>query len=355
MRPLKPKLQTKIKHVKIRKETKIGILLLVAVAVAYAGVSYLKGIHVFAKPTIYYGVYEKINGLNASNPVVVNGYKVGQVKSIDLIDGKKGKLLVTLMIYEDIQLPKDSRAVLRSSDLLGSMQVQLQLGKSNVYAMSGDTLTPDIEGDLVDEVNEQIRPIKIKAESLISSVDSVIKVVEVILNAQSQNNIIESFSGINNAIASLERTAFQIDTIVREERDRVSAIFENVQNLSKVMSNNTEELENIIKNFSALSDTLAKADIASTITNANEAMEEVQTIVAKINNGEGTLGMLINDEELYRKLEKATENMDHLVEDIRVNPNRYLHFSVFGRKNKNVDLTQKELQELREYVNSTEE
>lgn len=351
---MKPELQTKIKHVKIRKETKIGILLLVAVAVAYAGVSYLKGIHVFQKPTIYYGVYERINGLNASNPVVVNGYKVGQVKSIQLIDGQRGKLLVTMMVYEDIPLPKDTRAVLRSSDLLGSMQVQLQLGRSKVYAMSGDTLTPDIEGDLVDEVNEQIRPIKIKAESLISSVDSVIKVVEAILNTQSQANIIESFSGINNAIASLERTAFQIDTIVQEERDRVSAIFQNVQNLSKVMSDNTEELDKIIKNFSALSDTLAKVEIATTIIKANEAMDEVQTIVAKINKGEGTLGMLINDDELYHKLESATESMDHLMEDIRVNPNRYIHFSVFGRKNKSVELTQKELQELREYVNSTE-
>lgn len=339
---------------KIRKETKIGILVVAAVLIGYAGVNFLRGVHVFKKPNIYYGVYDKINGLNESNPVVINGFKVGQVRSIEMLREPKGKLLVTLMIYDDMPIPKDSRAVLRSADLLGSMQVDLQLGESKVYALSGDTLTPDIEGDLVDEVNEQIRPIKLKAESLISSVDSVIKVIEAILNTQSQDNIIESFSGINNAIASLERTAFQIDTIVQEEKDRISAIFENVQNLSRVMSDNSAELEHIIKNFSAISDTLAKTDVAQTIRNANKALTEVETIVKKINNGEGTLGMLINDEELYTKIEAATENMDLLIEDIRVNPNRYLHFSVFGRKNRNIELTRKELEELREYINSTE-
>lgn len=339
---------------KIRKETKIGVLVIVAILIGYAGVSFLKGIHVFKQPNIYYGVYDKINGLNEANPVVINGYKVGQVRSIKMLHEPKGKLLVTLMVYDDMPIPKDSRAVLRSADLLGSMQVDLQLGSSKVYALSGDTLTPDIEADLVDEVNEQIKPIKIKAESLISSVDSVIKVVEAILNTQSQDNIIESFRGINNAIASLERTAFQIDTIVQEERDRVRNIFENVQNLSRVMSDNSSELEHIIKNFSAMSDSLVKADVAETIRNANSAMTEVQAIVQKINEGEGTLGMLINDEELYKKIEAATENMDLLIEDIRVNPNRYLHFSVFGRKNRNIELTRQELEELREYINSTE-
>lgn len=336
----------------IRKETKIAIVVLLALVVAYGGINFLKGIHVFKKPTTYYGLYERINGLSVSNPVVMNGYKIGQVSSIEMLKTGRGELLVEMTIYEKLDIPKDTRAVLRSADLLGSMQIQLVRGKSSEWAQSGDTLTPDIEGDLVDEVNEQIRPIKIKAESLISSVDSVIKVVEAILNTQSQDNIIESFSGINNAIASLERTAFQIDTIVREERDRISMIFQNVQNLSRTMSDNSAELENIIQNFSAISDTLAKVDVAKTIKSANEALADVQKVVDKINRGEGSLGLLINDDGLYQKLENAADNVDHLVEDIRVNPNRYIHFSVFGRKNKSVELSQKELEELREYVNS---
>ncbi len=339
----------------MRKETKIAIVVILALVLAYAGINFLKGVHVFKKPTTFYGLYERINGLNPSNPVVLNGYKVGQVKSIEMNKSGRNMLIVSFTIYEDIDLPKDTKAVLRSSDLLGSMQIQLIPGRSQLLAQSGDTLRTDIEGDLVDEVNAQLRPIKIKAESLISSVDSVIRVVEAILNTQSQASIVESFSGINNAIASLERTAFQIDTIVREERDRIQAIVRNVQNLSRTMSDNSEKLERIMTNFADISDTLAQINFAETMANATGAINEVQEIVAKINSGEGSLGALINDKTLYTRLESAADNMDLLVEDIRVNPNRYIHFSVFGRKNKNVELTQKELDELKEYVNSGKE
>ncbi len=339
---------------KIRKESKIAIVVLLALLVAYAGVNFLKGVHVFKKPLTLHGKYERVNGLTASNPVVLHGFKIGQVRSVDMSrDGKD--LLVTMTIYEEVDIPKDSKAVLRSADILGSMQIQIVLGESTLLVSSGDTLKPEIEGDLVDEVNEQIRPIKIKAESLLSSVDSVIKVVEAILNVQSQENIIASFSGINNAIASLEHTAFQIDTIVQEERDRISNIVQNVQNLSAVLSDNSEELNNVIRNFSSLSDTLAKADIARTITKTNEALAEIQQIVDKINSGDGSLSRLINDDGLYRRIEDASSNLDLLVEDIRLNPNRYLHFSVFGRKNKSVELSRKELEELREYVRNNEE
>jgi len=325
-----------------------------AAALIYFGLNFLKGINIFNTPTIYYGVYEKVNGLQTSNPVILNGYKIGQVKSIEMSKTQRGRLTVEMLIYEDVDIPKDSKAVLRSADLLGSMQVQIQLGRSIELAQTGDTLTPDIEADLVDEVNAQIAPIKRKAEGLISSVDSVIRVIEAILNTDSQQNLIESFTGINNAIASLQRTAFQVDTLVREERQKISAIFANVQNLTEVLSKNGDQLDNIIKNFSQISDTLAKANIAQTIVNANAALADVSKVVEKINSGEGSLGMLINNPEMYNRLEAASKNLDLLTEDIRINPNRYVHFSVFGRKNKNVELSEAELKELKEYVNSQE-
>ncbi len=339
---------------KIRRETKIGIVVVMAAALIYFGLNFLKGVNIFKTPTIYYGMYEKVNGLQTSNPVILNGFKIGQVKSIEMSKTQRGRLTVEMLIYEDVDIPKDSKAVLRSADLLGSMQVQIQLGRSLELAQTGDTLTPDIEADLVDEVNAQIAPIKRKAEGLISSVDSVIRVIEAILNADSQQNLIESFTGINNAIASLQRTAFQVDTLVRDERQKISAIFANVQKLTKVLSDNGDQLSNIIQNFSQISDTLAKADIAQTIVNANAALADVSKVVEKINSGEGSLGMLINNPEMYNRLEAASKNLDLLTEDIRINPNRYVHFSVFGRKNKNVELSKAELEELKEYVKSQE-
>ncbi len=337
---------------KIRKEVIIGIVVIVAIGLLVVGLNYLKGVNVFSQPRVYYGVYEKINGLEESNPVIINGYKIGQVKSIKILNDGTGRLLVTIMIDKEIAIPADTKALLKSGDLLGSMQVHLILGKSSELAVSGDTLTPDVEGDLVEEVNAQLKPIKLKAESLISSVDSVIRVIEVILNAESQQNLIESFKGINNAIASLERTSFRVDTLVAEQREKINSIFTNIDNLSSTLSANSNELDNIIKNFSQISDTLAQADIAATVVKANAALADVQKITEKIERGEGSLGMLINNPDLYNKLESASNELDLLVEDIRINPNRYVQFSVFGRKNKNIELSRSELEELKEYVNS---
>lgn len=337
---------------KVRKETQIGIIVVVAIALLYFGFNYLKGVNVFNEPTTFYGVYHRVNGLEVSNPVMLNGFKVGQVRKIEFTDQSSGNLLVTMTLNKDIQIPDDTRALLKAGDLLGSMQVHLILGSSSSYAQSGDTLTPDVEADLVEEVNAQIKPIKMKAESLISSVDSVIQVIETILNPNSQQNLIESFRGINNAIASLQRTAFRVDTLVQEERQTISAILANIENLSQTLSANSDQLSNIISNFSQISDTLAKADLAQTIVNANAALADVEKITEKINSGEGSLGMLINDPELYDRLKSASDNLDMLMEDIRVNPNRYIHFSVFGRKNKSRDLSRSELEELKKYVES---
>lgn len=339
---------------KIRKETKIGIVVVVAIALLFFGFNFLKGVYVFKDTREFYGIYHRINGLEKSNPVMLNGFKIGQVKNIEIQNNGSGNLLVTMTINKDFDIPSDTKALLKAGDILGSMQIHLLLGESNTLAQSGDTLIPDVEGDLVEEVNAQLRPIKNKAEGLISSVDSVIKVIEVILNPQSQNNLVESFRGINSAIASLQRTSFRIDTLVREEKVRIGQILDNINNLSAVMSNNGEELDNIITNFSQISDTLARANIAGTILKANEALADVEKITTKINNGEGSLGMLINNPELYNKLESASTNLDLLIEDIRVNPNRYVQFSVFGRKNKSVELTKKELEQLKEYVKDSE-
>lgn len=338
---------------KRKKEITIGLVVVVAIGLLVVGLNYLKGINVFSQPTVYYGVYERINGLEESNPIMINGYKIGQVRSIEILNDGTGRLLVSLVVDKEIAIPKDTKALLKSGDLLGSMQVHFILGESSLMAVSGDTLSPEVEGDLVDEVNAQLKPIKMKAESLISSVDSVIRVIEVILNAESQQNLIASFKGINNAIASLERTSFRVDTLVAEQRYRISSIFANIDDITTTLNENSAELDNIIKNFSQISDTLAKADIATTVVNANAALAEVQEITAKINKGEGSLGMLINNPDLYNKLESASNNLDLLVEDLRVNPNRYVQFSVFGRKNtKSVELSRSELEELKEYVNS---
>lgn len=339
---------------KVRKEAKIGFIVVGAIVLLIFGLNYLKGVYIFSDNRVFYAVYPRINGLEKSNPVVLNGFQIGQVKEIEIVNDGTGNLLVTLTVNKNLEIPADSKALLAAADILGSMQVRIILGSSSELAVPGDTLTPEVERDLVEAVNAQLAPIKRKAESLISSVDSVIRVIEVILNPKSQTNLVESFKGINNAVASLERTAFRIDTLVLEEKERISDILDDINKLSSVLSSNGSELNNIIKNFSQISDTLAKANISETLNQINGALADFEEVMTKINQGEGTLGMLINNPDLYNKLESATTNLDLLVEDIRVNPNRYIHFSVFGRKDKSVDLTRKELEQLQEFIKDSQ-
>ncbi len=339
---------------KIRREVLIGAVIVIAIGLLYVGLNYLKGVYVFQKPTEYFAVYDRINGLQPTNPVMVNGYKIGQVKDIEMLSDSGNNLLVTLTINEEIDIPKDSKALLKPGDLFGSMQINIEMGSSNELALSGDTLVPERSGDLFSEVNEQLRPIKIKTKSLLGSIDSVLQVIEAILNTESQENLVQSFRGINQSISNLERATFRIDTLVRDERVRIGNIFKNIEEVSTVLKDNGEDFANVIQNFSMISDTLAKADVAGTIMKANKALTEVDKVVQKINSGEGSLGMLINNPGLYNRLDSAAKNLYYLVEDIRVNPNRYIHFSVFGRKNKSVELTKKELEQLKEYVKSSE-
>lgn len=339
---------------KVRTETKIGLTVVIAIALLYFGINYLKGVNPFKEERVFYGVYSKVNGLEASNPVVLNGFQIGRVKDIQLLQDPRGMLLVSFVITQSIDIPKDTKARLESADLLGSMHISLDLGRSLTMAQSGDTLTPEIESDLAEAVNEQLRPLKVKTEGLISSVDSVLTVIQAILNNESQQNLVESFGGINNAIRNLERTSLRLDTLIAQEKTRIDNIFANIETISTGLAGNTDDMQNIIENFSQISDSLAKADVAKTIVTANAALTQVQQTVEKINRGEGSLGLLINDDELYENLKQASNNMDLLMEDIRINPNRYIHFSVFGRRSDNSNLSRSEMQQLKKFIEEQE-
>lgn len=321
---------------KISREAKVGIIVTVAIACFIYGFNFLKGKNLFSTERKFYAVYYNIDGLVEANPVQINGFRVGQVRKIDFLPDNSGRMVVTVVVdNKDIKIPRGSIARIISSDLLGSKAVQLELGKGNIYAQSGDTLVSDIEEGLKQAVDKRIAPLQKKVEGLISSIDSVVVVVQAILNEDARSNLTQSFEGVKKAILSLEKTSMRLDTLVASEKHKLSAIFTNIQSISSNIASNNDKLTNVINNFSAISDSLAKANFKQTIDNANNAIAQTTSIIEKINKGEGSMGMLINNEELYKKLEKSAGDLDKLLIDLRVNPERYMHFSVFGRKDRN--------------------
>lgn len=322
---------------KISKELKIGVVVVLAIAAFVWGISFLKGTNLFSSKYYLYAVYPKIEGLIPSSPLMVSGLKVGQVKSIDLIqkDGQP-KVLVTFILTEDINIPKGSKAKAFSSDIMGTKAVEIIFSDSiEGYIKSGDTLISDSEANLQQSVNAQIAPLKAKTEALIGSIDSAVTVVTTILNPRTRDNLEKSFESVRKAIITLEQTAYKLDDLVGSEKAKISSILTHLNGITANLDKNGQRIDNIIANFNNISDTLAKAQLAEAINNTNKSMKELNTLLAGINAGQGTLGKLTKNDTLYYNLNKSVIDLDKLLKDLRYNPDRYIHFSVFGRKDKN--------------------
>ena len=215
--------------------------------------------------------------------------------------------------------------------MLGSKGINLILGNSTEYAHSGDTLNSDIEGSLKEEVNKQMLPLKLKAENLMLSIDSVVTVIQYVFNKDTRDNLAKSFESIKHTLNNLHHTTSTIDTLIISQKNRLANIIANVESITENLKNNRQQFNNIISNFSALSDTLAKSKISATLARTNEALKGITTVLEKVNRGEGSLGMLIHNDSLYNNLESSANELNKLLEDMRLRPSRYVHFSVFGR------------------------
>lgn len=320
---------------KYSKEIRVGLVVIVGLAALYFGFNFLKGVDVLSDKRQYYAIYPRVDGLSTDNPVQINGFKIGRVSSIDLMDDNSGNVLVAFDITKkDLEIPVNSVALIASLDLFNSKAISLKRGDSPVQAKSGDTLISEIEGDLKAEVDKRLRPLEQKTESLIGSIDSVVTIVQTILNEDARQNLTESFQSINRSFQSLETTTKRLDTIIVNEQAKISSILTNVNSIAANFEDNNQQLTRVINNFSEISDSIAAANLVETINNASMAMDQVASVMNKIDNGEGTVGQLVNNDTLYYNLEAATLELDKLIEDMRVNPKRYVHFSVFGRREK---------------------
>lgn len=320
---------------KIKKEVKVGIITTIAIACFIYGFNFLKGKNLFSSQRKFYAIYQDIDGLVEANPLMINGFRVGMVGHIQLSGDTTNSVIVTLILDDEIQIPKNSVAKVISSDILGSKAVQLILGKSNQYAVNGDTLESAQEDNLKKAVNKTIAPLQKKAESLIESIDSVMVVVQQVFNENARKNLAKSFESIKLAISSLETTSYRLDTLVVTEKVKISSILTKINQLATMLGNNSDKLNNVINNFSNISDSIAKSNLQSAINNADVALNQAAAVMTKINKGEGTLGALVNNDTLYRKLDKSANDLDRLLKDLRINPERYVHISVFGRKDRN--------------------
>jgi len=310
---------------KISKYTKLGFLVISCLVILIWGINYLKGINLFKTSEDYYVVYDKIDGLLESSPVTINGYHVGQVTDISLLEDNSGKILVTVSITGDFNIPKGSNAKIVASDIMGTKSIRLEINQSTDFYMPDDTIPGSIEGDLKELVSMQVLPLKVKAEELIASLDSALTIVKSVFNQKTQNNLTESFENINQTVIHLNSVSNELDKIMTS--GKVNSIVTNLDNVTGTFSKSSSQITKIIKNLSSISDSLAQLEISPLFDHIHSSVAGLDSLIMKLNSKESTAGLLMNDPVLYENLSSLSSSLDLLLKDVRNNPKRYVHFN----------------------------
>ncbi|NNG09307.1 MAG: MCE family protein [Arenibacter sp.] len=313
---------------KISREIKTGIIVLGGILLFILGFSYLKSTPLFDDSKTFYAVYSHVGGLQSGTQVSINGFSVGKVNDIRFSDAS-GNLLVTFTVDNSFSFSKNSSAELYDTGIIGGKGIQIKpVFDGAEMAKSGDTLTSSTRPGLTELVQQRLTPLQLKVEGAVSNADSLLMNVNDILDPKTKKDLRESIRGLNELVTSFQGSANSLNSLLTENKDE--------------LDNSINNLNAITTNFNRLSDTLVNAGLGTTIKGLQATMGNINDMMAKIEDGEGSLGKLVNDKALYNNLADASRELDLLLQDFRLNPKRYVNVSVFGKKQKEYTLPEED-------------
>ncbi|MCK5637944.1 MAG: MCE family protein [Flavobacteriaceae bacterium] len=306
---------------KISRELKTGIAVILIIALSIWGFNFLKDRKLYDKTRDFYVEYANVQGLIQSSPVTINGLIVGKVSKISFHPAKEGVLIATINLTNDIKFSKNSIAQIYSPDFISgkSLKINIEYDDSEL-AVSGDTLKGEIDSGILGMINEQIGPLQAKVESFIVNTDTVMTNLNSVLDVENQKNLKTSLHNLSLTLDKFNNVAKNADNILENNNIKIDSILSNA-NVA-------------MQNFSQLSDSLEKANLGETIVKLQKTLEGFNKILDSIDNGQGTIGKLLKDDKLYDNLEKASKELEELLKEVKMNPNRFVHLSVFGKKAK---------------------
>lgn len=305
---------------KITREIKTAILAIASILLFIWGYSFLKGRDLFNDYKTLYVEYKNVEGLAKSAPVTINGLVVGKVNSI-ILKNDTGNLVVELQIKSDFPISKSSMVNIYEPGLIGGKQVQIipNLADKST-AESGSYLKGGIKAGLTDLVAEKLTPLQEKVEKMVVSADSLLTNLNKVLDAKTKENLKSSISNLNQTLAEFHTASKSVNVMLDQNKEKIGGI---VTNFNKVSTD-----------FSKISDSLSKANIGKTIKNLENTLEKVNGIMSDVQAGKGTFGKLMKDDALYTNFSKTSKELELLLQDVRLNPTRYVNVSLFGKKNK---------------------
>ncbi|MFV0289766.1 MAG: MlaD family protein [Mangrovibacterium sp.] len=299
------------------KYIKLGALIACCIIMFVWGINYLKGIDILKTSNTYYVKYNRVDGLVKSSVILVNGFQIGLVQDIYFSDANDGSFIVELTVQGDIKIPKGSTAVLGSSDLLGTKAIKISFLADNEYYAEGDTLPSSIDDDMLELLGNEVMPLKDKALQLLMSVDSTMYALNSVLSLETQENLRQSILHFNYTMQNMSQITAQLNGILKNRGENLDHVISNIDTLSAAFSSSSESLKNTLSNLSNLSDSLSKSNIKA-------AIDDMATIMSSIENSEGSLGLLINDKNLYENLDSSAKSLNELLSDLQQNPSKYL-------------------------------
>ncbi|MBQ2026935.1 MAG: MCE family protein [Alistipes sp.] len=295
----------------MRKEVKIGIYAVVILLAAWAGIRFLSGLDVLGRSRNYNAHYESVNGLQDAAAVVINGVKVGQVTGVE-INFEQGGADVQLSIDSSIDIPADSKAMMFSAGLMGGKSIEIKLGEAKEYLKSGDAIQTGVTLDMFDTLANELGDIKERVTTLLDNLNQTITGVDSLIDDNSKN-LTKTIASLNAVMADLKK----------------SNIIGNIDGFCATLNENGAKLDSIITDINSVTKSLNEQHSGEKLA---QAINEVNTLLAKVNSGSGSIGNLVSDEKLYKELAQASQNLSLLLADLKENPKRYINVTVFGGK-----------------------
>ena len=305
---------------KITREIKTAILVLGGVALFIYGYSFLKGNSIFKKTKTLYGIYPEVEGLITGAKVSINGLSVGKISKIDFLPNTT-KILVVMDVRQELDFSNKSTAMLYETGLIGGKAIAIvPVFDTKRIIKDGDTLKTTVKPGLTELINRQIEPLQKKIESMLISADSLFAGVSNVLDNDTQTNLKRTLENLSVTTNNLNKASLTAAKILNANQESLNLTFSNIKNTSD--------------NLKSITDSISNARLSHTIRSFNKTVKGLNRIVTAIEAGEGTAGKFINDKDLYKNLTKASKELESLLSDLKKHPKRYVHFSLFGKKDK---------------------
>jgi len=343
---------------KVSKEFKTGLVVILATALLIYGVNYLKGNSFFGGDDVYFAYFPTSGTLTPSSSVTMNGVEIGKVLSVDLVDPNKfvdenKRVLVKFNVQnERLQLAQGSGIEIVPGVLSTGIQLQQNYIGDDGFHKIGDTLQGTVSQEITEQIENQLLPVKRKMEDLMTSVEGIVNSITSFWDTSAANTLDQGLNEVKIAISRFGRVAYNVDNLIAEQRAKLGRIFDNVESITYNFKRSNDEIRKAVGNVTELTDSLLTMDFKLAMDEAIGTLQNVNKLLEETSEGNGTLGKLLEDETLYNELNKTNQQLQELVEDIQVHPERYIHVSVFGSKTKGVPISKDEERKLKKILDS---